>query len=337
MPSSALRRLGRESLRGQWGKAGAGAIIYLAVIVLPVLILGTLSPEDGNSIEALFYSILMTGPFTLGYMMVVLGIFRKVPEVSPGWVFYGWERTFKSIGVFVMVMAMVTVGLVLLIVPGIIVSIRYSQVFYIFADHPDWSLTQIMQESARLMKGNYAKYFFLQLSFIGWVILASAAGGVLTSAFTGAFLPHYSTNMIESGFAALVQVPSFSGEAILYCVGAFLGYAGYFVLMPYMTSTNAVLYDILNGNLRPRYTNPNIGVVTDAKDGWDRTDAYFDAVPVGSREYEERMAEEQGYPDDALYDDEEPTMGEAPADDAAGDETPNPEEEKKGTVINIRD
>lgn len=329
MPSSALRRLGRESLHGQWGKAIAGAIVYLGVIVLPVLILGTLAPEDGNSAEALFYTLFMSGPFTLGYMMIVLGIFRKDPEVSPSWVFYGWERTFKSIGLFIVIMAMVSLGCLLLIVPGIIISIRYSQVFYIFADHPDWGLVEILQESARLMKGNYAKYFFLQLSFIGWVLLAAAVGGLLSSAFTRAFLPQYSTNMIESGFAALAQIPTFSKEAMLYCLSAFLGYAGYFVLLPYMSSTGAVLYDILNGNLRPRFMNPDITVVSDAKDGFDRTDDYFDAVPVGSREYYERMEED---PD---YDDED-----EPADEGEYEESSNPEksqEQENETIINIRD
>ncbi|MDD2217344.1 MAG: DUF975 family protein [Eubacteriales bacterium] len=332
MPSSGLRHLGREGLKGQWKTAIAGCVLYLLVIVLPVLLLGTLSPEDGNSKEALFYTLLMTGPFTLGYMIVVLGIFRGVENVSPAWIFYGWERTIKSIALFIILTIVISVGFIILLIPGIILSIRYSQVYYIFADHTDWSIMQIMKESARLMKGNYAKYFFLQLSFLGWVLIASVFGGMLVSLLTRMFLPQYDADFVGAGFAAINNVPSFGGEAIIYCLIAFLGYAGYFALTPYMSSTNAVLYDLMNGNLRPRFVVGDTGVVDGKSGELYRTDEYFDAVPVGSAEYYDMLEEEQENQQTEMKRDFEEQ--EKLHKDTEGAQE---QKENKDTVINIRD
>ena len=59
----------------------------------------------------------------------------------------------------------------LLVVPGIIAAIRYSMSFFVLADHPDWKVTECIEESKRLMNGNKGKFFCLMLSFIGWFLL----------------------------------------------------------------------------------------------------------------------------------------------------------------------
>lgn len=328
MPSSGLRRLGREGLRGRWKVAIAGCILYFFVVVVPVLLLGTLSPGDGNSMEAFAYTLLTSGPFTLGYMIVVLAIFRQVDNVSPMWIFYGWERTFKSMALFILLTLMITIGMVFLIIPGIYIAIRYSMVFYILADHPEWSITQVMKESARLIKGNYAKYIFLQLSFLGWILIASVVGSALVSVLTGILLPQYSNEAVGAGFAALGSVPAFGGDAFLYSLVAFMGYIGYFVLTPYMASTCAVFYDLLNGNLRPRFVIGDASVVDGASGELYRTDEYFDAIPVGSAEYYDMLEEEY----------ENKQRGNAEPDDAEHEaEDDESKKEDKGTVINIRD
>ena len=49
----------------------------------------------------------------------------------------------------------------LLIVPGIIAAIRYSQAFFILADDPSKGIRQCMDESKAMMNGNKMKYFCL--------------------------------------------------------------------------------------------------------------------------------------------------------------------------------
>ncbi len=49
---------------------------------------------------------------------------------------------------------------------------------YILYDNPNMAAKEIVEKSASLMKGNRGKLFILQLSFIGWAILASFTFGI---------------------------------------------------------------------------------------------------------------------------------------------------------------
>ncbi len=68
----------------------------------------------------------------------------------------------------------------LFIIPGIIKSYSYSMAYYVRCDNPNYTATQAIQESQRIMKGNKMRLFCLQLSFIGWFILGVLCFGVGT-------------------------------------------------------------------------------------------------------------------------------------------------------------
>lgn len=55
---------------------------------------------------------------------------------------------------------------------AVILELSYSQVFYLYLDAPEKGVLQLMRESRALMKGNKGRYFYLQLSFIGLVLLS---------------------------------------------------------------------------------------------------------------------------------------------------------------------
>lgn len=61
----------------------------------------------------------------------------------------------------------------LFIIPGIIAAYRYSMAEYILAENPEIKAKEAIKRSCKLMKGNKWKYFCLDLSFIGWDILAA--------------------------------------------------------------------------------------------------------------------------------------------------------------------
>lgn len=67
----------------------------------------------------------------------------------------------------------------LLIVPGIIMSIAYSQAYYLMLDDPDLSATDALKLSKELMKGRKWEYFVMLLSFIGWFLLGILTLGIL--------------------------------------------------------------------------------------------------------------------------------------------------------------
>lgn len=60
----------------------------------------------------------------------------------------------------------------LFIIPGIIKGYSYSMTPFILAENPDLTASQAIAMSQDLMDGHKADLFFLDLSFIGWDILA---------------------------------------------------------------------------------------------------------------------------------------------------------------------
>ena len=81
----------------------------------------------------------------------------------------------------------------LFVIPGIIAAYRYSMAPYIMAQNPDMSASSAIEESKYLMANNKWRLFCLQLSFIGWYILAG-----LTAGIGGIFLAPY----VKAAFTA---------------------------------------------------------------------------------------------------------------------------------------
>jgi uncharacterized membrane protein len=60
----------------------------------------------------------------------------------------------------------------LLVVPGIIASISYSQALFILMESPEKGALECIRESKQLMKGRKMDFFVLMLSFYGWSLLS---------------------------------------------------------------------------------------------------------------------------------------------------------------------
>ncbi len=177
--SQNLRALGREALKGKWGLGVVGTLILFALTLVPAIIFNTIfgSGETTTSGVSSIYSMLISGPMTLGYAMFAISIFRR-RETSPAEVFYGFERFGKAFGLYIVRSIFIFLWTLLLIIPGIIAAFRYSMCFYILADNPNMGIMEALNESKRMMRGNKWKYFCLNLSFIGWGIVACFTAGI---------------------------------------------------------------------------------------------------------------------------------------------------------------
>ena len=58
------------------------------------------------------------------------------------------------------------------IILSFVVQYRYAMSFLILAEYPEISVIDALRNSASLMRGNKGRLFCLQISFIGWVLLA---------------------------------------------------------------------------------------------------------------------------------------------------------------------
>lgn len=66
----------------------------------------------------------------------------------------------------------------LFVIPGIIKSIEYSQMFYVIAENPEIGVAKAMRISKILTQGHKSDLFIMSLSFFGWAILASIPAGI---------------------------------------------------------------------------------------------------------------------------------------------------------------
>ena len=77
---------------------------------------------------------------------------------------------FKPIIFTLIYTLIVFLGVILLVVPGIILGLMYSQVFYILADNPDIGVTEAFNLSSKMMKNNMLQLFMLNLEALLYFI-----------------------------------------------------------------------------------------------------------------------------------------------------------------------
>lgn len=91
----------------------------------------------------------------------------------------------------------ILLGYILLIVPGIIWSIKYSQLDYVLADNPDMSYNEARATAADLMENKKLDYFIFVLSFIGWYLLVLVTFGIALI-YVGPYMQIALTNYYEA-------------------------------------------------------------------------------------------------------------------------------------------
>lgn len=119
-------------------------------------------------------------PLSISIVWFYLDIVReKTTEISQVFTIYTDVKTMlKLIGTSIMIGIFTFLWSLLLLIPGIIKALAYSQTFMLLKDHPEYSVFEAITESRRRMKGYKGKYFLLNLSFIGWGILCLFTLGI---------------------------------------------------------------------------------------------------------------------------------------------------------------
>ena len=98
----------------------------------------------------------------------------------------------------------------LFIIPGIIKSYSYFLVPYIIAENPSLPLSRVFEISKKTMKGQKFDLFVLQLSFLGWMILASATffglGFVFLDPYMEAtYIEFYETMKLKASAESIIK------------------------------------------------------------------------------------------------------------------------------------
>ncbi len=157
--SETLIRKGMDAMSGKWGHVLPIFIVYFCISAgLQVI------PYIGGGA-----SLIIAGPLALGFHKFVLNISRD-RDTKMEQVFDGFNYFSKALITHLLMIAYILLYTLLLIIPGIIKGIAYSQVFYLLADDPTLEPRQALDESERLMDGHKMEYFLLSLVFMALAI-----------------------------------------------------------------------------------------------------------------------------------------------------------------------
>jgi len=162
-----LMQEAREALRGRWGLAIGGYFIFCLIMIL------VSAPKYLGSILSLFIS----GPLTLGLTGFSLALARK-QEASIEMIFTGFHDFVRAFVAYLLMTIFIILWALLLIIPGIIAALGYSQTFFILSEDKSISAHDALRKSKEMMNGNKKKLFFLGLRFIGWALLCVLTLGI---------------------------------------------------------------------------------------------------------------------------------------------------------------
>ena len=121
--------------------------------------------------------LIVGGPVALGYAQFNLNLADRRP-VELRQVFSGFERFWDGFVMGLLMFLYIFLWTLLLVIPGIIKSYSYAMTPYILAEHPGMRPNDAITASRQLMQGNKWRLFCLNLSFIGWAILAALTLGI---------------------------------------------------------------------------------------------------------------------------------------------------------------
>jgi uncharacterized membrane protein len=191
LPIFQIKKQALTSLKGQWG-----TVVLLTLLVffitsgIPWLVEMLLSGGPTNwffqdevpppaSLASFLVAIFLI-PFSISVYWFYLSLVRfEAPQITQVFTISNDAKAyFKLIGLAIVMGIFIFLWSLLFIIPGIIKAIAYSQTYFLMRDHPEYTILQAITESRKRMNGFKGEFFLLNLSFIGWGILALLTFGI---------------------------------------------------------------------------------------------------------------------------------------------------------------
>lgn len=274
-----FRFYAREALKGRWIKAG-GVGLLAALLGASIDMSGSAGSfgssaqnssnlaeqfggfsgsSAGSAVSAVFLAVFLGvalvflvwaivmlvigGATTLGFAKYNLNLVDdKDPKLKD--IFSQYDRLGTGFGMQFFRMLFITLWSLLLVIPGIIATYSYSMTAYILCENPQMTAREAIKKSKELMKGNRWRLFCLEISFIGWDLLAVLAIVLVTVMF----MP---TMFVMAAGSAAFTVAIVVWIIVIIAVSVVVG----LLLSPYITVSTAVFYrEITEG----RYSNPQV-------------------------------------------------------------------------------
>ncbi len=77
-----------------------------------------------------------------------------------------------------MLMLPYSLSMIFYLVVSVLISLLYSQSFYLLHDFPNYTVKELLTMSRKLMKGNKGRYFYMMVSFLPMILLSFVSCGI---------------------------------------------------------------------------------------------------------------------------------------------------------------
>ncbi len=137
--------------------------VFICIILASILpqIISSVSPQNVYLNIAV---VSLSGYIQLGLAVFCLDVFNK-GEGEFTTIFKQFN-SFKPVIFIIILSIAIVLGFILLIIPGIIIGLMYSQVFFILADDPDIGVIEAFNLSEKMMRNHKWQLFMLNLEAI---------------------------------------------------------------------------------------------------------------------------------------------------------------------------
>ena len=162
-----LMQQAREALKGRWGLAVGGNVIYS----------DPECPDQSIPIVGWIGGLIIGGPLMLGWAVFFLSLSRR-QDAQLSQLFEGFQNFTRALVTYLLMILFILLWTILLVIPGIVAALSYSQTFFILAENPQMEGMDVLRKSKAMMRGNRWKLFFLFWRFFGWFLLGILSLGI---------------------------------------------------------------------------------------------------------------------------------------------------------------
>ena len=181
MNNSEIRNVTKEVLKGKYKNV-------MLPFLLAILLISLSQSQDLYSYVYDAYgktymftigsiALFIQGPISIGLATYSLAIANQ-KDYSYNQIFTGFKYFFKALFLFLIFNISFLIGFIFLIIPGIIIALMFSQIFYIMADDPEAGVIDAFKKSVSLMKNKKLQLFGLGMRYFGLFILGVFTLGI---------------------------------------------------------------------------------------------------------------------------------------------------------------
>ena len=192
----------RVSMKSHARKQIEGKIFTLLAIALVIGLITAATNFLG--IVGAIASILIAGAFTYAEEFIYLGVTNKsrMPKIEDAFIGFKGDNFLRTLVGYLRYAIFTLLWGLLFVIPGIIKSISYSQMFYFMVEDEKLDPADAQKKSMEIMEGHKWEYFVLTLSFFPWYLLCIVTLGIASiyvSPYVQTTMAEYHVRLVHGG------------------------------------------------------------------------------------------------------------------------------------------